>query len=138
MKIKETLMSRSLTTSNNDPYLFSLQVMEELSKSAKVVEKKNIYETDGPHHRSTVVFDAIELVDDFSKIIFRFNLLGENGLVRAGVSGSLSLNIEETGFFSQIFTDYYVKIVFPLLRKISEEKIAFFGEKVDALFGAGG
>ncbi|MBI4174129.1 MAG: hypothetical protein HY517_00665 [Candidatus Aenigmarchaeota archaeon] len=136
MKIKETLMSQSLTASTNDPYLFSLHVMEELSKSVKVIEKKNSYETDGPHHRSTVVFDAIDLVDDFSKIVFRFNLLGEGGVVRAGVSGSLSLSIEDTGFFSQMFTDYYVKNVFPLLRKISEEKVAFFGEKIDALFAA--
>lgn len=134
MKIKESLMSQSFTTSNSDPYLFSLHVMEELSKDAKVIEKKNDYETDGPHQRSTVVFDTIELIDDFSKIVFRFSMIGEDGLIRTSVNGSLSLGIEETGFFSQIFTDYYVKNVFPLLRKISENKIAFFGEKVDKLF----
>src|SRR3989338_3827564 len=93
MKIKETLLSRAFSVSDPDPYMLSLKAMEQLSKDAKVVEKKNTYETDGPHHRSEVDFDTIDLVDDFSKIIFHFNLLGEDGLLRAGVNGSLLLNI---------------------------------------------
>ena len=134
MKIKESLMNQSFSVSNSDPYLFSLQVMEELSKDVKVVERKNEYETDGPHHRSVVVFDTVDLVDDFSKILFRFNLAAEDGTLRANINGSLAIGIEETGFFSQIFSDYYVKTVFPLLRRISEGKIAFFGGKIEKLF----
>lgn len=127
-------MNQTFTVSNSDPYMFSLHVMEELSKDSKVVEKKNEYETDGPHHRSTVIFDTVDLVDDFSKILFRFNLVSEDGLLRANITGSLAVGIDETGFFSQIFSDYYVKNIFPLLRKISEDKIAFFGDKVEKLF----
>ncbi len=134
MEIKESLMSQSFSVSSSDPYMLSLKAMEELSKSAKVVERKNLYETDGPHHKSTVVFDTVELVDDFSKIIFRFDLAGEDGTLRVDVSGLLDLHIEETGFFSDIFTDYYVKNIFPLLRKISEERISFFVERVERLF----
>ena len=134
MKIKETLMSQSFSISNNDPYLFSLRVMEELSKGVKVVERKNEYQTDGPHHRSVVVFDAMELIDDFSKVTFRFTLTGEDGLLRVNIHGSLAVGIEETGFFSQIFSDYYVKTIFPLLRKISEDKVVFFGESAEKLF----
>ncbi len=127
-------MSQSFTLNTTDPYLFSLQAMEEMSKNVKVIERKNEYETDGPHHRSVLVFDTIERIDDFSKIVFRFSLTGEDGLLRASVTGSLSIGMDEAGFFSQIFTDYYVKTVFPLLRKISEDKIMFFGEKVEKLF----
>lgn len=136
MKIKETLMSQSFSIINPDPYMFSLQVMETMSKDAKVVEKKNEYETDGPHHRSMVDFDTIELVDDFSKIVFHFELAGEGEMVHANVRGALISNIEETGFFSQTFVDYYVKTIFPLLRKISEDRIKFFGGRVEKLFSA--
>ena len=135
MKIKETLLSRAFSVSDPDPYMLSLKAMEQLSKDAKVVEKKNTYETDGPHHRSEVDFDTIDLVDDFSKIIFHFNLLGEDGLLRAGVNGNLLLNIDETGFFSEVFSDYYVKNIFPLLRKISEERVNLLGNRVDDIFG---
>ena len=135
MKIKETLMDRSFSVGNSDPYMLSLKAMESLSKDVKVVERKNSYETDGPHHRSVVVFDTIDLIDDFSKIVFHFDLLGEDGLLRVNVNGLLSLNVEETGFFSQIFNDYYVKTVFPLLRKVSEKKIEFFSDRVESLFG---
>lgn len=134
MRIKETLMSQSFSINNSDPYLFSLHVMEELSKEARVVEKKNEYATDGPHHKSTLVFDTIDIIDDFSKIVFRFSLVSEDGTLRASVSGSLAVGIDETGFFSQIFSDYYVKTVFPLLRKLSDDKIAFFGGKIEKLF----
>lgn len=136
MRIKETLMTQSFSVNDPDPYMFSLDVMEKLSKDVKVVEKKNIYETDGPHHKSTVVFETVELIDDFSKIVFKFELFGEDNALRANINGLLSLNIEETGFFSQIFTDYYVKTIFPLLRKISEDRMVFFGERVEKLFGS--
>lgn len=128
-------MSQSFSVSSSDPYMFSLKVMEQLSKNVKIVEKKNLYETDGPHHRSVVDFDTIELIDDFSKIVFHFSLVGEDGTLRANIDGHLHLIIDETGFFSQMFTDYYVKNIFPLLRKMSEGRINFFGENVDKIFG---
>ena len=134
MKIKESLMNQSFSITNSDPYLFSLRVMEELSKDVKVIERKNQYETDGPHHRSVVGFDTVDLIDDFSKILFRFDLASEDGTLRANITGSLAVGIDETGFFSQIFSDYYVKVIFPLLRKISEEKIGFFGGRIEKLF----
>lgn len=135
MKIKETLMNQSFSVSASDPYMFSLSVMEDLSKSVKIMEKKNLYETDGPHNRSVVVFDAVELIDEFSKIIFRFELTGEDGVLRANINGLLNLHIDETGFFSQVFTDHYVKTVFPLLRKLSESRIEFFSGCIERLFG---
>lgn len=134
MRIKEVLMDQSFSIDSSDPYMFSLHVMEELSKEIRIVERKNEYETDGPHHRSSVVFDAVELVDNFSKIVFRFALTGEDGALRASIKGTLSSSIDETGFFSQMFTDYYVKTIFPLLRKVSEDKIVFFGGRVEKLF----
>lgn len=135
MRIKEVLMDQSFSFSNSDPYMFSLHLMEELSKDIRIVEKKNEYETDGPHHRSFVAFDAIEIVDNFSKIVFRFALTGEDGTVRANIKGMLNSSVDETGFFSQMFTDYYMKTIFPILRKISEDKIVFFGNRIEKLFG---
>ena len=131
MKIRENLMSQSFSISTTDPYMFSLQVMEELSKDVKVVERKNEYETDGPHHRSTVIFESIELIDDFSNIVFKFELNGEDDVLHANVNGIFDTHIVDTGFFSEVFTDYYVKTLFPFLRKVSEDKIKVFGERLN-------
>lgn len=134
MEIRESLMSQAFTVNTPDPYLLSLKVMEDISKMSKVVEKKNEYETDGPHHRSIVAFESIELIDDFSNIIFNFELKGENGILRADVNGVFDTHIVETGFFSQLFTDYYVKTLFPFLRKMSEDKIKLFGDNFSKFF----
>ena len=134
MQINETLMTKAFSVMNPDPYLLALRVMEEVARTEKVVEKKNAYETDGPHHRCFVNFDAVELIDDFSKIVFNFDLQGENGMLRVNVNGLLDLEIEETGFFSEAFGDHYTKNIFPLLRKMSEKKIEFFGKTIDDVF----
>ncbi len=134
MEIKETLMNRSFSVMDADPYLLSLRAMEHISRSDKVVERNNKYETDGPRHRSFLNFDVIELVDDFSKIVFNFDMSGDSGVLRITVTGKLITKIEDTGFFSQMFGDHYVKEIFPVLRKMSEQKIEFFGKKVDKIF----
>ncbi len=134
MEIKETLMNRSFAVMNSDPYLLALKAMEEISKYAKVIESTNTYESDGPHHRSHVSFDTIEIVDDFARIVFTFDMRGENGMLRVNIDGFLDLKIDEIGFFTQTFSDYYVKTLFPLLRKVSEAQIKFYGDKVDEIF----
>ncbi len=134
MEIKEILMHQSFSINTPDPYMFSLKLMEELSKDVKLVEKKNEYETDGPHHRSIVVFEAVDTIDNFSKVLFKFDLVGDDGLLRADVSGLLKMHVDENGFFGQVFSDYYVRTTFPILRKISGEKIDFFSKKIDDLF----
>lgn len=134
MEIKEALMSKSFSVMHEDPYLMALRVMEAVAQSEKVIEKKNTYESDGPHHRCNVAFDAVEDVDDFAKIIFNFDMTGANGLLRVKVSGGMNLHIDETGFFSNGFADHYANNIFPLLRKISEDKIGFFGNKLDEIF----
>jgi len=134
MKMHESLMSQTFSVRNPDPYLLSLKIMEDISKISKVVEKKNEYETDGPHHRSKVVFESVELIDDFSNIVFKFELNGEDDVLHADVNGIFDTRIVETGFFSELFTDYYVKTLFPFLRKISEDKINIFGERFSRFF----
>jgi len=135
MEIKETLMTKAFSVMNPDPYFLALKAMEEIAKSEKVVEKQNKYESDGPHHRCFVNFDAVESVDNFANIIFNFDLQGVDDLLRVTVHGSLDLKIQETGFFSHSFADHYVSNVFPLLHKISEHKIEFFGNALDNVFG---
>jgi hypothetical protein len=138
MEIQETLMSRSFSVMNADPYLLALRAMEEISRDAKVVERKNVYESDGPHHRCMVNFDTVDIVDDFAKVVFNFDMTGESGLLRVGVNGVLDLKIIETGFFSEMFADHYVKTIFPILRKVSEDRVNFFGNAVDRVFANNG
>ena len=135
MEIKETLMTKAFSVMNPDPYFLALKAMEEIAKSEKVVERVNKYESDGPHHRCMVNFDAVDNVDDFSSIVFNFDLHGEDGLLRVNVTGSLDTKIEELGFFGNSFADHYAGNIFPVLHKITEDKIKFFGHALDGVFG---
>ena len=134
MEIRESLLTKSFSVMNEDPYLLALRAMETVARTEKVVERKNSYESDGPHHRCTVCFEATDVVDDFSKVVFNFDMFGEDGLLRVNVNGVLDLKIDESGFFSHNFAEHYANNIFPLLRKISEAKINFFGSLVDSVF----
>ena len=128
------LMTRSFSVLNEDPYFLALRAMEEIAKSEKVIEKANKYESDGPHHRCFVNFDTVDDVDDFSRVVFNFDMQGEDGLLRVNVNGSLDMKIAELGFFGNGFADHYANNIFPILHKISDSKIQFFGEKLDGVF----
>jgi len=125
MKIEETLVTKSLNKISKDPYRDSLDLMKRMSERGKVVERKNSYSTDGPFHRSDVAFDVVSQLDSYSNVRVSFFLTGENGtrnFLRADILASFNAKIKETGFFSEIFAEFYMENVFPLMRKAAEGK----------------
>jgi hypothetical protein len=122
MRLTETVFSRGITIKTDDPYKLALDIMKRMSDFVKVIEKKNTYMTDGPRHMSEVIFDAVHEIDEHTILKLSFNLLGgENGL-NIDIQGVISVNIIKYGPFSDMFSDYYIKNVYPALKKNSESQ----------------
>jgi hypothetical protein len=122
MEVRETLFTKSFSVENNDPYALSIEFMSRLSEIGRIYERKNIYETDGPVKKSVVAFDLVEVLDRFSFVIINFSLESEKNMLYVDILGEFVLRIKEYGFFTEIFTDFYLHNVFPVLRKVSEKR----------------
>ncbi|MBI3190864.1 hypothetical protein HYZ41_04130 [archaeon] len=123
MEIRETLFKKTFSIENEDPYRISLDFMRRISENYTVYETKNIYMTDGPVKKCTLVFDVIEPLDNFSRIRICFTIEGENRTLYVDVIGEFIVKIGQEGFFTDIFTEFYINKIFPGLRKISEKRV---------------
>ena len=126
MKIEESLFKRTITKSTQDPYFASLEFMKQISARGKIIEKENSYSTDGPFHRSEVVFEFIQHLDSYTSMKLAFYLMGENSkrnYLRLDIAASFSTNIEEAGFFTEFFAEFYLENVFPVMKKTAENRL---------------
>ncbi len=126
MQIEESLVTKTITRNSTDPYYTSLEFMRRMSGRGKVVEKENSYSTDGPFHRSDVAFELIEHLDKYTDLRITFYLTGENStrnFLRADIVASFVTHIDERGFFTQTFVEFYMSNVFPIMRKTAEGRI---------------
>jgi hypothetical protein len=126
MKIEESLFTKTLTKDTTDPYYSSLEFMRQLSMKGRIIEKQNSYSTDGPFHRSEVVFEFVQHLDSYTSLKLVFFLMGENSnrnYLRLDISASFSTHIEEEGFFTEFFAEFYLENVFPVMKKTAENKI---------------
>jgi hypothetical protein len=126
MRIEENLFKKTITRNTTDPYFTSLEFMKQISSKGKVIEKENSYSTDGPFHRSEVVFEFVQHLDAYTSMKLAFFLMGENSTrnyLRMDVVASFSTNIEENGFFTEFFAEFYLENVFPIMKKTAESRI---------------
>ena len=123
MEIRETLFKKSFSVENSDTYGLALDFMRKLSDTYRIYEKKNIFETDGPVRKSILIFDVIESLDRFSHIMINFSMESENNNLYVDIVGEFVVDIREQGFFTGIFTEFYLNNIFPKLRKVSECRI---------------
>jgi len=123
MEIRETLFTKSFSTESENPYVMSLEFMKKLSETYRIYERKNIYQTDGPTKKAILVFDVIEILDKFSRIRISFSMEGENNTLYVNIVGEFVLKMKEYGFFGNVFSEFYLNNVFPLLRKVSEKRV---------------
>lgn len=126
MEIEEKLVEKSINKVAKDPYFTSLEFMKQISDRGKVIEQENSYSTDGPFHRSEVIFELVKELDDHSRVKITYYLTGENGSrqhLRLDVVASFISTVKEEGFFTQVFSEFYLQNVFPIMRKTAEQKI---------------
>jgi len=126
MQIEENLVTKTITRNSTDPYYASLEFMRRMSGRGKVVERENSYSTDGPFHRSDVVFDLVQHLDSYTDLKITFYLTGENSTrnsLRMDIVASFVSRIREHGFYTQLFAEFYLENVFPIMKKTAEDKI---------------
>ncbi len=126
MQIEENLVTKTITRNSSDPYYTSLEFMRRMSGRGKIIEKENSYSTDGPFHRSEVVFEMVQHLDSYTDLKITFYLTGENSTrnyLRADIVASFISRIQEHGFFTELFTEFYLQNIFPIMRKTAESKI---------------
>ena len=133
MEVRETLFERSFSVDTEDPYGTAADFMQKLSAIGLVYERKNIYMTDGPVKKTVLVFDLVETLDSFSRVIINFAMDGENKILYVNILGEFVLKIQDSGFFSEVFTDFYLHNVFPVLRKVSEKRVKELNQSIEKL-----
>jgi len=99
-----------------------MDLMKKLSQNYRVYEKQNIYKTDGPVKKCMVVFDAIEPLDKLTRIRISFSMESENDTLFVDITGEFILKIHQSGFFTDMFAEFYLGNVFPQLKKVSQKR----------------
>lgn len=133
MEVRETLFTKSFSVENDDTYALSIQFMKRLSDIGRIYERKNVYETDGPVKKAAVVFDLVEVLDSFSCIIINFSLESENRTLYVDILAEFVLRIRDYGYFTEVFTDFYLHSIFPVLRKVSEKRVKELEQQLEKL-----
>ncbi len=120
MRITEEIFSENIRLSTPDPFLLSLKIKEIASNFGEPVEKKNIYETDGPRKRIELSFELKKKIDKFTRSVIIFDLNGEsttNGFLDIRFKGILQTAMKKTGPVTRTFNDFYLSDILPLLKK---------------------
>ena len=133
MEIRETLFRKSFSIETTSPYITALDFMKKLSEYHKIYERKNSFETDGPSTKSTLVFDVVEQLDAFSQISINFSTSGENNMLYVDIQGDFVLRVDETGFFAETFSEFYLKGIYPMMKKVSERRVKELEVEIERL-----
>jgi len=122
MRLTESIYSKNIRIKTPDTYALSLDILKGISSFAKVIEKRNNCMSDGPRHASEVIFEAVKELDEHTKIKLSFELRGKENILNVSVDGIITVNIIKYGFVSDVFSDYYIKNVYPRAKKDITEK----------------
>ena len=133
MQIRESLFSKGFSVENENPYILALDMMKKLSEHYIIYERKNVFETDGPVKKATLVFDVVEPLDKFSHVRVNFSMEGENSILYVDVKGEFVLKIKDQGFFTEVFTEFYLNNIFPTLRRVSEQRVKELNRELEKL-----
>ncbi len=131
MKIEESVMEKNFVLEKDDPYGFSLKFMDQASEMGQVFERRNEYMTDGPEHRSALEFDIVSMVDEFSRIQMSVLMRSAQKRLSVNITGSFDVNMEERGFMSSVLSEFYLKNMYPAVRKLSIENLKKLDERIE-------
>ena len=131
MKIEESVMEKNFVLEKDDPYGFSLKFMDMASEMGQVFERRNEYMTDGPEHRSTLEFDIVSMMDEFSRIQVSVFMQSVQKRLSVSVTGSFDVNMDEKGFMSSVLSEFYLKNLYPAVRKLSVETLKRLDERIE-------
>ncbi len=127
MIVEDIIFSNEKSLNTKDPYKKALHILNVFSDFGKIIERRNEFETDGPRQRCFVSFDVVDDIDNFTSHVYSFDISGEKtkmyGILNISMKFIIRTNIRETGFFSHIFSDYYIENILPFMRKSTMHKM---------------
>lgn len=115
MEIEEIMFSKAAAINTEDPFILSTKIFDLATRLGEIVEKKNVFQTDGPLKRSIIEFDIIRHYDDYSKFVISISLYGESNLrsaLEVDMTGKVKTRIVEEGFFTSVFAEFYLENIY--------------------------
>ena len=134
--IKESVYEKKFIIETKDPYTLALKVIDIATKHGKIIEKENVYETDGPVKEAKIDFDLIIKLSSYSRAKFKFNILGrtnEISFISISITGESQVRIPKTqGVISEAYYNFFIKHMYPDMVKKNIKKVketAYYLEK---------
>jgi hypothetical protein len=110
MRRIEEVFSKDIHLKTKDPLSLSLEILGISREFGEPIEKKNIYETDGPKKRVELSFDLKKEIDKFTIAKISFDLIGESnseGFLDIRLKGEFQTTMTSVGPISRTFNEYY-------------------------------
>ncbi len=127
-KILDVIFTKRSVIRTNDPYSLALAVKEIASLYGTIKEKLHEYDTNGPRKVIRLNFDLKNSINRHTFTKLAFIMKGEIGIatsfLEVKVIGKSVTAIDVGyGFTSQVYGEYYLKSIFPLMRKECESRL---------------
>ena len=127
-RISDAIFTKKSTIRTKDPYSLALEIKEIASYYGAVKEKVHEYDTNGPRKVIMLVFDVKNPINKHTLTKLSFLMKGEIGVVTSflevKVIGKSITEIDAgSGFISQAYDDYYLRRIFPVLRRETESRL---------------
>ena len=114
--IKEAIYEKKYIIETKDPYILALKIIDIATKHGKIIEKENVYETDGPVKEAKIKFDLIIKLSSYSRAKFKFNILGrtnEISFISISINGESQVRIPKSqGLVSEAYYNFFKKHTF--------------------------
>ena len=118
----ENVFSKNIRLETKDPFSLYLVIFDIAREFGEPLEKKNIYETDGPRKRVEICFEINREIDKFTRARIFFDLNGESnsrGFLDVRVKGKFQTRMSRGGTISQTFNNYYISELLPYIKSES-------------------
>lgn len=124
-KIIDEMLSRKIFIETDDIFLSSAE-LGNIIDGLGARQRENIYETDGPRKRASLVYVLTKLMDRHSRARIMFDVKADSmmNIITLTISASFETRTDpEAGFFSRSFYDFYAAAIAPVLKRMALEEI---------------
>lgn len=132
-KIIDEFFSRKIFIETEDIFSATAELGNIIEKLG-ARQRENIYETDGPRKRASVIYILTKLMDRHARAKILFDIKADSmlNIMTLTISASFEIKSEpEAGFFSKAFYDFYAVSTAPLLKRMAIEEIRSIWKQVE-------
>lgn len=132
-KIIDELFSRKIFIEVEDIFLPSTE-LGNIIEGLGARQRENIYETDGPRKRTSLVYVLTKLMDSHSRARIAFDIKADSmmNIITLTISASFETKSDpEAGFFSRSFYEFYASSIASVLRRMAVQEIRNIWKQVE-------